>query len=479
MKQWVKTIYQNLPAPVRSWAASARGYYLRSWRYGPETDRLVEEAFERERWTQAQWKRWREERLQHVLHRAATQVPYYRAHWEARAKSGDRSSWAILENWPILEKETLRRHTAEFLASDCDSRKMFLDNTSGTTGTPLQIYLKQGTIRAWYALNEARVRAWSGVSRRDAWGILGGQMVTPLSQKKPPYWVWNRGMDQLYLSTFHLTAANAASYVEALRKHRVRYLLGYTSALDLLARYVLRLGIRDLRMAVVITNAEPVYEHQRQTISEAFQCPVRETYGMAEIAAAASECEQGSLHQWPEAGWMEVLESNGAPVPPGQAGDLICTGLLNDDMPLIRYRVGDRGRLADPDARCRCGRSLPLMMGLEGRRNDQLIARDGRRVFWLNPTFYGLPVEEAQIVQETREQLRVVFVPGPGFSETSAQVVRSRLAHEMGPIEVLLEPVTQVPREPNGKFRAIVCRIPQEQIEELDRQEMGSRIAKR
>ena len=26
-------------------------------------------------------------------------------------------------------------------------------------------------------------------------------------------------------------------------------------------------------------------------------------------------------------------------------GDLVCTGLLNKDMPLIRYRVGDRGAL--------------------------------------------------------------------------------------------------------------------------------------
>ena len=124
-----------------------------------------------------------------------------------------------LENWPILEKTTLRQHASEFVADDCDPRKMFLDNTSGTTGTPLQIYLRRATVRAWYALHEARVRCWHGISRHDRWAILGGQMVTPASQQKPPFWVWNRGMNQLYLSTFHLTAANAAAYVEALRKY--------------------------------------------------------------------------------------------------------------------------------------------------------------------------------------------------------------------------------------------------------------------
>ena len=186
-----------------------------------------------------------------------------------------------------------------------------------------------------------------------------------------------------------------------------------------------------------------------------------------------SSSNRSSLHQWPEAGWLEVVD-NGQPVPPGQVGDFICTSLFNEDMPLVRYNIGDRGRLAEPDARCRCGRSLPLMLGLEGRRNDQLITRDGRRVFWLNPTFYGLPVEEAQIVQESRDTVRVNFVAGPGFSEQDGAAIRSRLTHEIGPMDILLEPVPQVPREPNGKFRAIVCRIPQEQIDEIDKLKVES-----
>ena len=55
----------HLPYPLRVAAASAKGYYLRWWRYGPETERLVEEALERESWTSTQWKSWQEERLAH------------------------------------------------------------------------------------------------------------------------------------------------------------------------------------------------------------------------------------------------------------------------------------------------------------------------------------------------------------------------------------------------------------------------------
>jgi hypothetical protein len=33
--------------------------------------------------------------------------------------------------------------------------------------------------------------------------------------------------------------------------------------------------------------------HQREAMEEAFDAPVRETYGMSELAAAAGECEEG------------------------------------------------------------------------------------------------------------------------------------------------------------------------------------------
>src|SRR5439155_838245 len=95
-------------------------------------------------------------------------------------------------------------------------------------------------------------------------------------------------------------------------------------------------------------------DHQRAVIAEAFNCPVRETYGMDENVAAASECTGGRLHTWPEVGWMEVV-ANGRPVPPGTPGEFLGTSLLNRGMPLVRYRIGDHGQLADPAEGCACG----------------------------------------------------------------------------------------------------------------------------
>ena len=137
MSETLLNIFHKLPGWMRSGAASLHGLQLRSWRFGPETPRLVSEVLEREEWDAAQWRKWQQEQLAQVLHRAATRVPYYRDHWAARRRRGDSSSWELLENWPLLEKEEVRNQPRAFVADDCDPRRMFYAHTSGTTGTPV------------------------------------------------------------------------------------------------------------------------------------------------------------------------------------------------------------------------------------------------------------------------------------------------------------------------------------------------------
>ena len=458
--------YQSLSPGLRTVPASLRGLYLLRWRYGAETQKLIESALERESWAPEAWKDWQEERLARLLHRASACVPYYREQWSRRRRAGDKSDTEQLRNWPILERQEVRVNPRAFVADDCNTRRMFHEHTSGTTGTPMDLWWTRETVRSWYALMEARWRLWYGVSRRDRWAILGGQLVTPATQRRPPFWVWNAAMRQLYMSSYHLAAEFIPHYVDAIRQHRVRYLWGYTSALYALAREMIRRNITDVKMAVVITNAEPVYPYQRDAIARAFHCPVRETYGMAEIVCAASECENGKLHLWPEVGITEILD-NGRPVAAGQAGDLVCTGLLNADMPLIRYRLGDRAVAGDGEGACSCGRTLPVLTSVEGRCDDVLYAPDGRAIGRMDPVFKRqLPIQEAQIVQKDWTRIEVRYIPDSGFDQRSGDAITTEICARMGPVEVILTSVSELPRTSNGKFRAVVCEISKDQLRE-------------
>lgn len=456
------TCYHRLPYPLRVLAASARGYYLRWWRYGPETERLVEEALERETWSPDRWKAWQEERLAYVLHRAATQVPYYRDYWQKRRRRGDRASWEVLENWPVLKKEPLRANPRAFVADDCDVRRMFHEHTSGTTGTPLSLWVSRRALREWYALFEARWRRWYGVSRWDRWAIWGGQLVVPFGQTRSPFWVWNIALRQLYLSSYHLAPEFIPPCIEALGRYRVRYLWGYASSLYAVAAVALERGLEVPRVHVAISNAEPLYGFQRRAIAKAFRCPVRDTYGMSEMVAAASECEHGRMHLWPEAGVVEIMaDERDERLPPGQVGRLVCTGLVNADMPLIRYELGDRGALAPTGERCPCGRTLPLLAAVEGRLDDVILTPDGRRVGRLGPMFKAdMPVREAQIIQESLRRVRVRFVPAPGSTPDLGEEIVRRLRERLGEeMEIVAEPVGRIPRGPNGKFRGVISRV--------------------
>ncbi|NOU11846.1 MAG: hypothetical protein HOO98_17775 [Nitrospira sp.] len=200
---------------------------------------MAEEAIGRESWSSDQWRVWREERLAYVLHRAATQVPYYREQWAARRRSGDSASWEYLENWPILEKDTIRENARAFVADDCDVRKMFHEQTSGSTGKPLSLWGSLQTMRTMAAWSEARIRYWNGVTRHNRWAMIAGQLVTPVSQRQPPFWVWNQGLNQLYMSSYHLAPDLIGSYLDALSRYRVTYLYGYSSSLYALAQTAL------------------------------------------------------------------------------------------------------------------------------------------------------------------------------------------------------------------------------------------------
>ena len=461
MNSEVLALYHCLPAPARSAVATIRGWYLKRCRYGAESTRLTEEALERDRWTPAQWNAWREERMAYILERAATQVPYYRKYWETQRRAGNKASWEVLANWPLLEKETVRVNPKAFLADDCDPRRMFREQTSGTTGTPLEIWRSRSTIASLYAIATARTRGWDGISPDARWARLGGQLVTPVQQRKPPFWVWNAAMRQLYLSSYHLAPDLIPHYLDALADYGVVYLSGYPSAIHALAQQVVRRGRRDVQLAAVYTNAEPLYADQRRTISAAFQCPVRETYGMAETVAAASECPSGSLHLWPEAGFVEVRPD----------GELVCTGLLNPDMVLVRYRIGDRGRLAGDAGSCACGRSLPIVTALEGRADDMLITRDGRAAGPLDPVFDGIPtIREAQIVQEQLDLVRVRVAPEPGFTDAHERTITLGVRERLGEVRVIVDRVDALPRTSNGKLRAVICNLaPDERTAALGR----------
>ena len=188
---------------------------------------------------------------------------------------------------------------------------------------------------------------------------------------------------------------------------------------------------------------------------------MRDSYGMAELASAASECEDGTLHLWPEVGHLEIFDDEEDRPVRGQPGRIVATGLLNRDMPLIRYEVGDRAMVAPDETTCSCGRPLPRIASLEGRLDDVIVTPEGRRIGRLDPIFKGpFPIREAQITHVSPRRVILAIVAGRGFSESHEDILRQRLEDRLGPgMKISIKVVESLPRNRAGKLRAVVSRV--------------------
>jgi len=146
------------------------------------------------------------------------------------------------------------------------------------------------------------------------------------------------------------------------------------SALFYLARQLRRRGLRQPLAPFARCGGEQLFAFQRKEIEQFVGRAVIDSYGCTETGALAGECPAGSMHVYADHVHLEVFQGD-RPVPVGGFGDLVVTVLNNPAMPLVRYRVGDRGRLS-PE-KCRCGLPQPTLLDLEARSADVFAGPDG------------------------------------------------------------------------------------------------------
>jgi phenylacetate-CoA ligase len=130
-------------------------------------------------------------------------------------------------------------------------------------------------------------------------------------------------------------------------------------------------------------------------------------HGMTEVGPVTHECPArcGVLHIIESAFFAEVCDpETGAPVLPGQTGELILTTLGRTGSPLLRYRTGDLVRPGIYQGRpCSCGRNtMTLEGGILGRRDDMVVIR-GVNVF---PAAIEDIVERCGGIAEFRVRIR-------------------------------------------------------------------------
>jgi phenylacetate-CoA ligase len=398
-------------------------------------------------------------RLDSLVSRARKHVPYYQD-LPAPSKNPDplRAMAETLAGIAPLEKRTYRERSLDFLARNVSKTRLHLVRTSGTTGTPLQVWHAPETIAEEYA-TVWRHRRSTGVDLDGSRLAFGGQMVVPFHQQAPPFWRTNYYGQETFFSLYHMSPENLPRYVDHILEAPATYVQGYPSALHLVADAILAAGksLPPGKINAVFTSSESLLAFQREDIEKAFSAPVRDRYGVSEFAVSMTSCHQNRLHVDMEFCIVEVEPHE--ETDEWVRGPLLVTGLAGYATPFMRYRIGDVGtRLKVP---CPCGRPGDVFLDIDGRLEDYVATPDGRLVGRLDHIFKEqVDVAEAQIVQERAESIEVRVVPraswGPASRRSLLRDIRARLGDD---IQVELNLVRTIPREPNGKFRAVKSQV--------------------
>jgi len=449
-------LFQRMPGFVKTIIASARGYQLKSLRSSNRNEYL-EDIRKKDSWSKEQIHNFQKQKLKETLEYALKYVPYYREMWKSIHLNFPTKDPLDINNWPILEKDSIRDNLELFISDEVKKNELTHMPTSGTSGKPMNFWLSQYTLSYWYAMYEHRIKVWNGVSEKDRWANIGGQLICAIDQKKPPFWTWNIGMKQLYLSSYHITPENIPFYIEAIKKYKIAYLLGYVSSIYNLANEGLKQGLNLPKFKVVITNAEPLYAHQKEVIEKAFSCKAIETFSACEFSFGSNQNLEGKMYIWPEAGFVEVLDESGNIKPSGK-GQLIISGFLNKAMPLIRYKLGDSATINTGQTG---SLNYDYFEEITGRTDDMVVTSDGKFVGRLDPVFKSnIKIKESQIIQEDYSKFTVRIVPDQGFTDKDTESIVQRLRDRVGKeAEVNFEILDQIPRGPNGKFKAVISKI--------------------
>ena len=399
-----------------------------------------------------------------LLAHAAAHCPYYAEDWAERGLDpAGLSAPEDFRRWPVIDRVVIAEHRPR-MRSRAPGLRLLSKSTGGSSGSPVHFDLDTGS-------NDRRMAAWHrgydwagagpGTRQFYLWGV-------PLGQQPR----WKRWKDQLYnrlyrrlvVNSFEFSDARVPLFLDQLNRQRPDVIVAYTGPLYTFARCLKERQLEPYSPRSIVVGAEKLHPFQRELIEDVFCAPVFETYGSREFMLIGAECDRHEgLHLTAEHLLVEILDDDGRPTPEVEEVNVVVTDLYNYGMPFIRYANGDRAPAGW--GTCSCGRGLPTMSKVVGRRLDVLQTPDGRRIpgeFFPHLLKDFPAVRQFQIVQEEPERvLLCVVLKGPwgeGDRERLDQEVRNVLGPETR-FEVLA--VDDIPLTSAGKHLVVVNRCGQ------------------
>jgi len=382
-----------------------------------------------------------------IVEFAAVLTPYYAETFAPFLEDGSFD----FNELPVLKKDDVIRRLDDLLADNADRSQAKIGHTGGSTGKPLAFWYDE----AKHELMRAGMMRSYGLS-----GWRPGQKILNFwgaRQDVVPGGVFGTQFDDLIaaehtIAAFEYTEARLVEWARFIQRYRPVLLQGYASVLADLARVVIehRLPMPKTLLGVYST-AEVLADAQRQRMQQAFGCQVFNQYGSREIPNIACECSHGNLHVFTDMVYLESQKID-------EEDRLLVTSLTNRLMPMIRYDIGDSGRLLD--GKCDCGLPFPLMEMDLCRQNDLIRTPGGKTVHpsYFNRLLYGLAqIRHYQWVQSEPDLMVLNLVAAEPLGTETLASLEARLIREVDThMRLEVNYLDDIARTVSGKHRFVI-----------------------
>jgi phenylacetate-CoA ligase len=367
---------------------------------------------------------------------------------------------AQLEQWPLLEKWSVRTEPNAFLSGPAIFAARA--STGGTTGVPLQLTRSLRSIVFEQACIDAMLERLGVDARTARMAVLRGDNVKDPSDLQPPFWVAAAGGQRRVFSSNHLNAATVDAYARAFEEFRPDVLWAYPTALESLCLQLMRTG-RKLAVPRVLTSSEMLAPHLWELVRTVLGSEVLDYYGQAERVAVAYAQRPDQYRFLPGYAHVELH-------PTAREGDhvlyeIVGTNLWNFAMPLPRYRTGDLLRLPASWGERELEEvtlGARTFAGVLGRDSDILISPDGVQLTGIDHFQRDVAhLVRIQVIQEAPDDVRVLVLPADGYSERdAAQLLHNVRTKVPSSMRVDIRRVDALERTALGKTPFVIHRPP-------------------
>jgi phenylacetate-CoA ligase len=431
------------------------------------------EEIERDQWlseAEIEAVQWR--KLKKLLDHAYENVPYYRKKFDEAGISPERiKTRKDFVKLPILTREDIRANQKELIARNFRNEELISKTTSGSSGVPLEFNYDRNAYE-WHMVALARSNRWAGWDYGEKELYIWGSPPYKIGRyKKIKETIHHLFLRRKRINTFSLSVSNLTDKVREINRFKPKTIIGYTSSIYELARFIKSSGIQCHAPKSIITTAEKLFPSQREVIESAFDAKIFDRYGCQEAMFIAGECHKHEgLHMNTDNLLIEIIK-DGKTATYGEAGDVIITDLNNYSMPFIRYKNGDMASLSN--RKCSCGRGLPLLEKIDGRKIDTIVTSEGRMVsgevfLYIIDRFAW--VKKYKVIQTEKDSFLVLIVKESDRKinedlETIKDDIRKALGDK---VDVRFEFVNQIPLEASGKNRIVVSNTAVDHCKSLD-----------